>query len=187
MKAKVLFSLFLLAGVLLTSSCADDFSVPNHLNDNWWPVHAQGSQETDLFTASWDGDLNPHGSIDVVFKSKKNPDITYTQPVSYKALFFQKDKKHFVYITISSLNYVKSRPLQYYVKDKKIFFEKMNELGRGSGEFEEGKSISSIDKDHMKIEGVTYERYSVYREKHSSSGSKEYLPEFLTTYSIDSE
>jgi len=185
MKRIALFSFFLLAAVLLTSSCGEDFRTTRNLYDNWWPVHAQGSMETEYFTATWNGDLNSHGSIDAVFKSKTNPDLQYTQTISYRALYFQKDRKHFVYITINSMNFVQSKPLLFYVKDKKIYFEKMNEAGRGSGEYEEGKSISFVDEDHLKIEGVTYERYSVYREKNRSYGSEESVRELPLTLCDD--
>lgn len=184
MKIKALFSFFLLAGVLLTSSCGEDFRTTRNLYDNWWPIHAQGSMEIDAFASTWNGDLDSHGSILAVFKNKTNPDLQYTRPIYYKALYFNKDRKHFVYISINSSSYIQSKPLQFYVKDKKIYYEKQNEAGRGSGEFEEGKSISFLDNDHIKIEGVTYERYSVYREKMRASSSKEMLPD-LPTFSFE--
>lgn len=172
MRIKVFHLFFLAATLLMTASCDDSRTVKN-LYDDWWPVHASGSQENDYFKATWDGDLNSNGGIEVTFVDKTNPTIHYTQMIYYKALSFKKDHKHFTYIDVSSMDYTSSRQLLFYVKDKKIYFEKMNNAGRGSGEYEEGKDINFVNDDHVKIENVTYERFSVYYEAHRPYGSKE--------------
>lgn len=166
MRFKTILSLSLLAGALLLASCSEDTRTTRNLYDDWWPVHAAGSQENELFTARWDGDLSHYGGIEVTFVEKNNPSRTYTQFIYYKALSFKSDHKTFSYISISTRDYTSSKALKFYIKDKKIYFEKMNEAGRGSGEYEEGKPISFVDDDHVKIDNVTYERYSVYYEKH---------------------
>lgn len=171
MRFKTILSLSFLAGVLLLASCNDDTRTTRNLYDDWWPVHAAGSQENDMFSARWDGDLSVYGGIEATFVDKNNPSRKYTQIIYYKALSFKSDRKTFNYITISSREYTSSRALKFYVKDKKIFFEKMSETGRGTGDYEEGKDISFVDDDHVKIDGVTYERYSVYYEKHRPYGS----------------
>ena len=174
MRIKVFHLVFLAAALLMTASCADNTTVKN-LYDDWWPVHASGSQENEYFKAQWDGDLNANGGIDVTFVDKTNPSIRYTQTIYYKALSFKKDHKHFTYIDVSSRDYPSSKLLLFYVKDSQIYFEKMNDAGRGSGEYEEGKDINFTNKDHVKIGNVTYERFSVYYEAHRPYGSKEAL------------
>ena len=171
MRIKVFHLVFLAAALLMAASCEDSKTVKN-LYDDWWPVHASGSQENDYFKASWDGDLNSNGGIDVTFVDKTNPSIRYTQTIYYKALSFKKDHKHFTYINISSKDYTASKLLLFYVKDKQIFFEKMTDSGRGSGEYEDGKDISFVNNDHVKIGNVTYERFSVYYEAHRPYGDK---------------
>ena len=52
-----------------------------------------------------------------------------------------------------------------YVKDGKIFFEIMNDAGRGTGEYEEGKEVKFLTNETMLIDGVTYERYAAHRRR----------------------
>lgn len=168
--------LVMLAGVLLlAASCSPDTKMTKNLYDDWWPVHASGSQENEFFRASWNGDLDANGGIAVTFTDKNNPSISYTQTFYYKALSFKKDRKHFTYIDISSLDYTASKLLQFYIKDQKIYFEKTNEAGRGSGEYEEGRDIAFVNNDHVTIGSVTYERFSVYYEAHRPYGSSEVI------------
>jgi len=174
MRIKVFHLVFLAATLLMTASCGDSQTVKN-LYDDWWPVHASGSQETEYFKAQWDGDLNSNGGIDVTFVDKTNPTLSYTKTVYYKALSFKKDHKHFTYIDISTLDYTASKQLLFYLKDKQIFFEIAGNTGRGTGEYEEGQDINFTDKDHVKIGKVTYERFSVYYEAHRPYGSKEVM------------
>ena len=172
MRFKTILSLALLSGILLLlASCNTDTRTTRNLYDDWWPVHASGSQETEFFTARWDGDLDAYGRIEVTFVDKSAPTRQYTQDIFYDALSFKSDHKTFCYISISSREYTSSKALKFYVKDKKIYFEKRKESGRGSGEYEEGKDIAFTDDDHVRIDGVTYERYSVYYEKHRPYGS----------------
>lgn len=74
MRIKVFHLFFLAATLLMTASCDDSKTVKN-LYDDWWPVHASGSQENDYFKATWDGDLNSNGGIEVTFVDKTNPTI----------------------------------------------------------------------------------------------------------------
>ena len=163
MRFKSLFFLSLAAGMLMLASCAD-MKMTKDIYDDWWPIHAKGSQEANHFAASWDGDLDNYGAIRVTFNDTDNMGLSYSQYMYYKALSFAKDRKAFCYIDISDRDYPASRYLNFYIKDQKIYFEKLNEAGRGNGEYEEGKDIKFLDKDHMLIDGVTYERYAVYYE-----------------------
>jgi len=172
MRIRFFHLVFLAVALLLASSCSEDSKTVKSIYDDWWPVHASGSWESEYFTGHWDGDLNSKGDIKITFYDKTNPEIKYTETFNYKALSFKKDRKHFNYIDISSFDYTASRQLLFYVKDKKIYFEKANETGRGTGEYEDGKDITFLDNDHMKIAGVTYERFSVYYEAHRPYGDK---------------
>jgi len=174
MRIKVFHLVFWAAALLMAASCADNTTVKN-LYDDWWPIHASGSQETEYFKAQWNGDLNSNGGIEVTFVDKTNPNLSYTKTVYYEALSFKKDRKHFTYIDISSNDYTSSKQLLFYVKDSKIYFEKPNGAGRGSGEYEEGQDIKFQDKDHVKIGDVIYERFSVYYQAHRPYGSTEVM------------
>ena len=173
MRMRFSYLVLLAFTLLLAGSCSEDSKTVKNIYDDWWPVHATGSQESAYFTAHWDGDLNDKGNIKVTFVDKTNPDIKFTETLNYKALSFKKDRKHFNYIDISTNDYTASKQLLFYVKDKKIYFEKTNEAGRGTGEYEEGKDITFVNNDHMKIDGVTYERFSVYYEAHRTTPSSQ--------------
>ena len=173
MRKRFLLFIFMAAVLILTGSCSEDSQTVKNIYDNWWPIHATGSEENTYFKASWNGDLNSSGAITITFFDKTDPGISYKETRYYKALAFNKDRKHFNYIDISTYEYKSGKQLLFYVKDGKIFFEKANDAGRGTGQYEEGKDISFPDKDHMMIEGVTYERFAVYYEKHRPYGDKE--------------
>lgn len=173
MRKRFLQFFFMAAVLMLAGSCSEDSQAVKNIYDNWWPIHATGSEENTYFKANWNGDLNGQGAIVITFVDKSDPNIKYNESRYYKALAFNKDRKHFNYIDISTFEYTASKQLLFYVKDGKIFFEKANDAGRGTGQYEEGKDISFPDKDHMMIDGVTYERFSVYYEKHRPYGDKE--------------
>lgn len=173
MRNRFLQFIIMAAILILAGSCSEDSQTVKNIYDNWWPIHATGSEENTYFKANWNGDLNGQGAILVTYVDKSNPDIKYKEYKYFKALAFNKDRKHFNYIDISTFDYKASKQILFYVKDGKIFFEKTNDAGRGTGEYEEGKDISFPDKDHMIINGVTYERFAVYYEKHRPYGDKE--------------
>lgn len=168
MRSKVVFFLTFALSLLMMSSC-EDSSMTKDIYDDWWPIHASGSQETEFFTAHWDGDLNNFGNIDVTFVDKTDPSLTYVQTKNYYALSFVKGRESFCYIDISDRTPQGSRYYKFQIKDKKIYFEVPSDSGRGSGTFDEGHDITFLDKDHVKIDNVKYERYSVYYEKNKSS------------------
>ena len=175
MRTKALFFLTLAASLLMLGSCAD-IKMTKDLYDDWWPIHASGSQETDYFTARWDGDLDDFGNIEVTFVDKTDPSLSFVKAINYYALSFVKNREAFCYINISRRTPVSSGYYKFYVKDKKIYFEKPNDAGRGSGEYEEGQDITFTDKDHVKIGNVLYERYSVYYENSVRSRVTELVP-----------
>ena len=159
-------TIFALLASILLSACGPDVQITRKLNDDWWPIHASGSVSGDFFSAKWDADLDGYGKVDVTYYDNTTPSIYYVESKYYDALSFEDDGKNFRYIDISTNTPVAGRFLRYYVKDKKIYFELANETGRGSGEYDEGKDISFQGKDILKIGDVTYERFSVYYEKH---------------------
>ena len=163
MISKVQFFLTFALSLLMMSSC-EDLKMTNDIYDDWWPIHASGSQETDHFTARWDGDLDNFGNIEVTFVDKTDPSLKYVQTKNYYALSFVKGRESFCYIDISHRTPVASRYYKFYIKDKKIYYESPSDSGRGSGQYDEGHDISFQDKDHMQIGSVKYERYSVYYE-----------------------
>ncbi|MBR5018224.1 MAG: hypothetical protein IKX53_01130 [Bacteroidales bacterium] len=174
MRFKTLTLISTLAGLLLLSSCQDT-TITRNLYDDWWPIHAKGSFDNGFFTANWDQDLNARGGILITFTSKTDPSMQYTDTRYFKALSFANDRKTFKYISIQNMEYETSRSLKFYVKDKLIYFEVMNEAGRGTGEYEEGKEIKFLTDDTVLIDGVTYERYSSYRRR-TVTGDEEMLP-----------
>ena len=165
-------TLFLLLLTCLAAGSCSDTSMTRNLYDDWWPIHATGSRENESFRAQWDGDLNSNGAIEVTYVSKANPSLAYTDLIYFNALSFNSDKKTFRYAYINSMEITFSKALKYYIEKKIIYFEKMNNLGRGSGEYDSGKDLSFIDKDHVKIGGITYERFSVYYESHRAKSSQ---------------
>lgn len=173
MKTKAIFFLTLAASLLMLGSCAD-MKMTKDLYDDWWPIHASGSQETEYFSARWDGDLNNFGNIDITFVDKNDPSITYVETKNYLALSFTKGRESFRYIDVSTRTPTASRYYKFYVKDSKIYFELPSDTGRGSGDYDEGHAITFTDKDHVKIDNVLYERYSVYHDRNKAV--KELVP-----------
>ena len=163
MHCKPVLFLSLIASFLLLSACSEDFKTTKNLYTDWWPVHASGSSESDLFSATWDGDLDKHGSIEVTFKHKTDPSVTYTQTINYKALSFSKSKEKFCYVDLND-QYAASKYLSFYIEDGNIFMEKLDQ----NGKYDDGKPIKFQDENILKIGNVTYHKYSYYKEKHPS-------------------
>lgn len=169
MKIKSLFVLAMVSLVLL-SSCDEQKQFSKKITGDWWPVHAIGSIENDKYTASWDGDLDEHGSIEVSLVSRSNSTLVIKQKVYYTALRFEKDTRKrdaFRYLDIRSLaNIVAGKSLKYQIEDSKIYFETTNENGTPTGQFDEGHPYSFKDSNTLKIGDVTYQAYKYYKETH---------------------
>lgn len=170
MRTKPILFLALLAG-LLFCSCSQDAVDTKNLYDDWWPVHATGSIQNDLFTAQWDGDLSRSGAIEVTFVSRTNPNLQYTDTRYYPAYSFRKSGKDFCTIDISSRDFPASRYLKFYLKGGKIFFEVPKENGTGSVTYGEGVDFRFLNDDMIQFEGVTYQRYSVWYASHKPEAS----------------
>lgn len=166
MKHKSLLFLSVLYILLLLPSCGDLKQVRD-LYDDWWPVRASGSAENDYFSASWDGDLGIHGDIVVKYVDKTDPRLFYEETRYYPALSFSKKEKAYCTISIQSLgNRQTGKYMKFKVEDGKIYFEKPNKSGRGSGEFDDGQDLTFLSDDRVKIGNVTYERYDVFKARH---------------------
>ena len=122
-------------------------------------------QHNCLDISSWNGDLDKHGNIEVTFKNKNNPSVTYTQTISYMALSFSKSREKFCYIDLND-NYASSRYLKFEIKDGMIYMEKLRDDGGKAGEMEDGKPIELKDENILVIGGVTYQKYSYYKDTH---------------------
>ena len=71
--------------------------------------------------------------------------------------------------------------MKYYIEDGKIYLEKANEEGKGSGEYMEGQDISFPNDYTLKIGNVTYESYAHYNERTHASRTYDdfsFLPDF---------
>ncbi len=180
-------SLIILAGLFLffCTSCSEQHSFTKKITGDWWPVHASGSMDNEVFTASWDGDLGDHGEIIVVCTSKDNPSLTVKKTVFYPALSFSKDtrKNESVRtVDLSSRDLKTSNYLKYKVENGTFYMETVSAEGTPTGEFGEGQSYKFLDDNTLKIGNVTYEAYSYYRKKHQSNsivemgGDSDYLP-----------
>ena len=175
MRSKFFLLIPMFCCLLVFSSCVDTKTTKN-LYDDWWPIHASGSFSSEYFKASWDGDLNKHGGIEVTYQSTTNPALNYKEDIYYPALKFSKKQKGFCYISLKDLlNITASKYLKFYVKDGQVFLEKVNDAGRGTGEYQEGKTVTFQGDDIVKIGDVTYQRYSAYRQAHKLSTSSDDL------------
>ena len=165
-------SFIALAGILLfvLTSCGEQQSFTKKITGDWWPVHASGSIDNDVFSAKWDGALGEHGDIEVKYISKSDPSRVVKQVVFYPALSFGKDSRKndaMRYLDIRSLYDIKAgKYLKYKASDGKIYIEKTNENGTPTGEFDDGHPYSFPDKNTLKIDNVTYQSYSYYKETH---------------------
>ncbi|MBR0223816.1 MAG: hypothetical protein IJL93_06025 [Bacteroidales bacterium] len=166
MKTKSVYFFSLLASLLLFSSCSD-MKQRNDLYGDWWPVHASGSADNEKFTAKWDGDLGIHGDIVIKFVNKNNADLSYEETRYYSALSFSKKRKAFCTISLKSLGEMKSSSYRKFeVKDGKLYFEKTNSNGKGTGEFGDGQDLSFINEDVIRVGNVKYERFAYFKNKH---------------------
>ena len=160
--------LAMIAGIFALASCSD-MRITKNLYDDWWPIHASGTWENDYYKATWDGDLDKYGGILIKFVHKTDPSLNYEMTRYYPALIFKKKPDTFCYAYIQNPREIEtSKQLKFYVEDGMIFMETMNDAGRGSGQYAE-HPISFQGKDLVKIDNVTYQRYSVYRAEHPTS------------------
>ena len=176
MKIKALLLVSTISLVFL-SACSEEQQFTKKIEGQWWPVHASGSIDTDIYSAKWDGDLDEHGSIEVSYVSKSNPSTVIKQRKFYPAFIFGKDNRRndaVRRLDISNLYEIKaSKYLKYKVEDGNLFIEKVNENGTPTGEFGEGQPYKFKDKYNLMIGNVTYMEYTRYRELHPHSISTE--------------
>ena len=166
MKSKSICIFAFLSVLLLLPACSD-VKLTNDLYDDWWPVHASGSYDDNRFTARWDGDLGIHGDIKVNYVNKNNASLSYDDVVYYPMVSFSKKRKAFCTVTLQSLGDMRqSKYLKFEVKDGKLFYEKSDERGKGTGEFGEGQDLNFLSGDVVRIGNITYERYSYFKTRH---------------------
>lgn len=170
MRYKSILFIAILSCMAVFTSCVDA-KLTKDLYDDWWPVHATGSFNSDYFTAQWNGALNKRGGIEVTFQSTTNPSLNYKDYVYYPALEFSKSKGYCTF-DIKTLDVVASKYNKFQVKDGKLFLEKTNQAGRGTGEFGEGLDLTFLSENEVKIGDVTYQRYSYYREQNPLYGKE---------------
>lgn len=165
---KHLSHLFLLLVSLLACSACADLRQTKNLYDDWWPVHASGTFDNGLYSAQWNGDLGLHGDILVKYVSKNNPSLSYEDTRYYPAYQFSKKKKTFSTVSIESLGdtHTLLKNLKFQVKDGMIYFEIPNDRGKGTGEFDEGRSLKFLDDNTVQIGDVKYQRYQYYKDQH---------------------
>lgn len=167
MKIKSFYLLPILSALLLSLFSCSDLKQTKNLYGEWWPVHASGNFENEQFTAKWDGDLGIHGDITVTYVNKKNAILSYDDVRYYPMICFSKKQNAYCTITIQSLGDMRSgKYLNFEVKDGKVFYEKADERGIGTGEFDEGHELKFLGDDVVRIGGVTYERYAYFKSKH---------------------
>lgn len=173
MKTHMKFKALLVSATVLLAllaSCSEESSFNKKIPGDWWPVHASGSLETDVYTASWNGDLDEHGSIEVTYVSKSNPDITVKQRRFFPALRFGKDnRKHEAmnYLDIRNLTNIKAgKFLKYKVENGTLFIEKTDENGSPTGELDQGHPYKLVDENTLTVDQVTYQIYDYYKKMH---------------------
>ena len=152
-----------LIGLLFLVSC--EKMTPDRLQGSWQPVYASGSFEDYVFIYSYDGSVDEHGIIPTIRVSKNDPEIKYEGTMLITGLrFFKEDGKDlFTTFEMDSPNNELGIPLQYKIDDDMLYFEKplgvvINGIGEGSGEFDEGTSISLLGNGQIRIGNITFNK-----------------------------
>ena len=173
MKTKTLIALASCFLLMAAVSCSEQQSFTQKITGDWWPVHASGSIDNEVFSASWDGDLGERGEIQITMVSKSDPSRIVTSMKYYPALSFGKDNRKndaLRYLDIRSLVQIKEgKYLKYKIDNGLLFIETTNENGTPTGEFDSGHPYKFMDKNTIKIDDVIYEEYSYYKETHKSN------------------
>jgi len=177
MKTKTLIALASFILLTVAASCSEEQAFIKKITGDWWPVHASGSVDNDLYSATWNGDLGEHGDIEISFTSKTFPDKVIKQVLFYPALSFGQDNRKndaLRYLDIRSLYEIKpGKYLKYKVSNGTIFIETTNENGTPTGEFDEGHPYKFLDKNNLQIDNVIYQNYAYYRETHRKTTAAE--------------
>ena len=85
MKTKTLIALASCFLLMAAVSCSEQQSFTQKITGDWWPVHASGSIDNEVFSASWDGDLGERGEIQITMVSKSDPSRIVTSMKYYPA------------------------------------------------------------------------------------------------------
>ena len=161
----------LVAGMMLLAGCE---KIPsNSLEGRWKPVYASGTHGDSVYTVYYDGPVDEHGRIPILRVGKINPDVKEESSMLILGFrFFRKDgKDYFTLFEMDTPNEEYWEPLMYRIEDGIIYREMpwaalvngstyggIEDLSKGSGKFDEGTPISSLDKDLIKIGNFTYQR-----------------------------
>ena len=169
MKIKSLI-LFAAVSLVFLTACSEEQKFTKGVEGQWWPVHAKGSIDNDVYSAKWDGDLDDHGGIVVTYVSKSDPSRVIKQTKYYPAYIFGKDNRRNDAVRIldirSLYEIVASKYLKYKVEDGILYIEKINENGTPTGEFDSGRPYTLKDKTTLVLGDVTYMEFTHYKELH---------------------
>ena len=170
---------FVLAAVaaVMLAGCTekeDDIedSVIEQLQGSWRPVYAKSWYEDAVFRFEYDGPLNEDGMITCQAIDKKNPSVRYETQVLYPGIkFFRESEKDLFlnfFLNPSLMPSSDFQPFEYYIIENIIYFELpkgvfINGLStdwrlEGSYRFNDGNDLEVIDKNTIRIGGVTYNR-----------------------------
>ncbi len=167
MKMSNRIALMLFAGALLLASC--EKVSPDSLQGEWEPVYACGSYEGATYIQSFNGPVDEHGCLPTVLVSKDNPDVKQESSMQIMGIRFFRQNGKDVYTTfqMDDPEIVIGKPLLYKIENGILYRElpkgafincSPDVLEEGSGEFDEGTSLSFPGSGQVKIGNVTFSR-----------------------------
>ena len=145
----------------------------NVLEGRWKPVYASGTFDDATYIHYFSGPVDEHGVIPQVYVSKTNPDVKYESTMTIVGFnFFRKDgKDYFTTFLMDTPNEKMYEPLLYRIEGGMIYRELpwaalvngstyggIEDLLKGSGQFDKGTPISFLDDCQVKIGNTTYQR-----------------------------
>ena len=156
----------------MLSGCNElEDGITKQLQGSWRPVYAVGGHDDAVYHVSYDGALDEKGGIIGIAIARENPAIQYDMAILFTGMkfFHEKGEDFFLsfFLDSSQSGASEIKPLHYYIENGKIFYELTNGifvncdpdyLLSGCGKYNEGQELVLIDKNTIRIGGVTYER-----------------------------
>lgn len=164
---------FVLAAVAawMLAGCSELEEPVRQLQGSWRPVYAVGGHDDAVYHVSYDGALDETGRIVGTAVARENPAVQYDMPILFAGRkFFHEKGEDFVqsfFLDASLSGTGDIQPLHYYIEGNKLFSELPNGtfvncdpayLHSGSGKYDDGQELVIIDRNTIRIGGVTYNR-----------------------------
>ena len=156
---------------LLMAGCSELEGPVGQLQGSWRPVYAVGEHDDAVYHITYDGAVDENGLIVGKAIARENAAVQYDMTILFSGMTFYQENGEDLFLTFfldpPAIQASEVKPLHYYIENGRIYYELTNGtfvncdpdyLLSGSGKYNEGQDLALLDRNTIRIGGVTYKR-----------------------------